>query len=170
MLAKQCALERKSNYGSGGKQDWRYLNQRSAAVKVQIFCEGRKNLAHLLLFVWHYIITSNYKWKMYQIFMAFSQYLNFNYISRVAVVDYWHVVNKTQVEGQNSRWPWSLWPQKICKQFWSQMRPFIAYFFMVDWCRLLNIILRGPSIIQSRLTWKKYKRFTKWKCTIAMIR
>jgi len=67
------------------------------------------------------------------------------------VVHYWHVVNKW-IEGQKPEWPWSLWPQKICKQFWSQMRPFIAYFFMVDWRRLLKLILRGPCIIQSRLT------------------
>ena len=44
--------------------------------KVQIFWEGLKNLAHLPLFCWHYLVVSNYKWKMGQILVAFSEYLN----------------------------------------------------------------------------------------------
>ena len=46
--------------------------------KVQIFWEGHKNLAHLPLFIWHYLVASNYKWKMGQIFVAFLEYLNFS--------------------------------------------------------------------------------------------
>ena len=46
--------------------------------KVQIFWEGHKNLAHLPLFIWHYLVASNYNWKMDQIFAAISEYLNFN--------------------------------------------------------------------------------------------
>ena len=30
------------------------------------------------LFFWHYLVTSNNKWKMGQNFVAFSEYLNFN--------------------------------------------------------------------------------------------
>ena len=45
--------------------------------KVQTFVEGNKNICHLPLFIfWHYLIASNYKWKMGQIFVAFSEYLN----------------------------------------------------------------------------------------------
>ena len=44
-----------------------YLN------KVQIFWEGHKNLAHLPLFIWHYLVASNYKWKMGHIFVQPSQ-------------------------------------------------------------------------------------------------
>ena len=33
-------------------------------IKVQIFWEGRTNLAHLPLFIGHYLVVSNYKWKM----------------------------------------------------------------------------------------------------------
>ena len=40
--------------------------------QVQIFWKDHKNLAHLPLF-----LTSNYKWKIGQIFEAFSEYLNF---------------------------------------------------------------------------------------------
>ena len=46
-------------------------------IKVRIFWKGHKNLAHLPLFILHYLIASNYKWKMDQILMAFSKYLNF---------------------------------------------------------------------------------------------
>ena len=46
-------------------------------IKVQIFWEGHKNLTHLPLFIWHYLVVSNYEWKMGQIFVAFSEYLNF---------------------------------------------------------------------------------------------
>ena len=50
---------------------------RKETGKVQIFWEVQKNLAHLPLFFWHYLVASNYKWKMGQIFVAFSEYLNF---------------------------------------------------------------------------------------------
>ena len=46
-------------------------------VKVQVFWKDHKNMAHLPLFIWHYLVSSNYKWKMGQIFVAFSEYLNF---------------------------------------------------------------------------------------------
>ena len=48
--------------------------------KVQIFSEGLQNLAHLLIFFWHCLVASNYNWKMGQIFVAFSEYLNFTSI------------------------------------------------------------------------------------------
>ena len=43
---------------------------------VQIFLEGHKNLAILPLFIWHYLVVSNSKRKMGQIFVAFSEYRN----------------------------------------------------------------------------------------------
>ena len=46
-------------------------------VKVQIFWEVHKNLAHLPLFIWHYLVASNYQRMMGQNFVAFSEYLNF---------------------------------------------------------------------------------------------
>ena len=46
-------------------------------LKVQMFWEGHKNLAHLPLFFWHYIVMSNDKWKMGQNCVAFLEYLNF---------------------------------------------------------------------------------------------
>ena len=44
--------------------------------KVQIYWEGHKSLADLPLFCWHYLVASNNKWKVGQIFVAFSKYLN----------------------------------------------------------------------------------------------
>ena len=46
--------------------------------KVQIFWEGHKHFFHLPLFIWHYLVVSSYKRKMVQIFVAFSEYRNFN--------------------------------------------------------------------------------------------
>ena len=46
--------------------------------KVQIFWEGHNNLVQLKNFIWHYLVASNYKWKMGKFFLAFSEYLNFN--------------------------------------------------------------------------------------------
>ena len=46
-------------------------------IKVQIFWEGRKNLVHLPIFIWHYLVASNHKWKMVQVFVVFSEYPNF---------------------------------------------------------------------------------------------
>ena len=47
-------------------------------LKVRIFWEGHKNLAHLLPFL-HYLVAPNSKWKMGQIVVAFSEHLNFTY-------------------------------------------------------------------------------------------
>ena len=47
-------------------------------IKVQILWESHKMLVHLPLFISHYLVASNYKWKMGQIFVAFSEYLNFS--------------------------------------------------------------------------------------------
>ena len=45
--------------------------------RVKIFWEGHKNLSHLPLFIWYYLGVSNCKWKMGQIFVSLSEYLNF---------------------------------------------------------------------------------------------
>ena len=45
--------------------------------KVQIFWEGHNFFSSLPLFIWHYLVASNYKWKKGHIFVAFSEYLNF---------------------------------------------------------------------------------------------
>ena len=50
--------------------------------KVQIFWECHKILAHLPLFFYNmYLVASNYKWKMGQIFLVFSENLNFTMAS-----------------------------------------------------------------------------------------
>ena len=54
-----------------------YDRNRDVLLKVQIFWKGHKNFSHLPLFIWHYLAASNYKWKMGQTFVAFSEYLNF---------------------------------------------------------------------------------------------
>ena len=54
-----------------------WKNFKGLSSKVRIFWEGQKDLAHFPIFFWHYILLSNYKWKMCQIFVAFSEYLNF---------------------------------------------------------------------------------------------
>ena len=53
-------------------------------LKVHIFWEGHKNLAHLPLIIWDYILGNAKKqWKVGQIFVAFSEYLNFNQVSKM---------------------------------------------------------------------------------------
>ena len=46
-------------------------------AKAHVFWEGHKNFTYLRIFIWHYLVTSNYKWKMGQIFVAFTDYLKF---------------------------------------------------------------------------------------------
>ena len=36
-------------------------------------------MSHLPLFIGHYLVASNYKWKMGQMFVTFSEYPNFTY-------------------------------------------------------------------------------------------
>ena len=45
-------------------------------IKFWYFEKAAKNLAHLF-FQFSYLVTSNYRWKMRQIFVAFPEYLNF---------------------------------------------------------------------------------------------
>ena len=67
---EQFAQDPVSSKGTGGH----LLSKR---LKGQLFWEGHKNLAHLLLIIW-LIWLSNLKKKMDRIFEAFSEYLNFN--------------------------------------------------------------------------------------------
>ncbi len=43
-----------------------------------MFWEGQTNLTHPPFFIFHYFVASNCRWKMWQIFVAFPEYLNFN--------------------------------------------------------------------------------------------
>ena len=58
---------------------WYFLKFRNKKiVKVQIFLDGHNNFSLLPVFIWHYLVASNHKWKMGQIFWAFSEYPNFS--------------------------------------------------------------------------------------------
>ena len=46
--------------------------------KVRIFWEGHKIRKKLPLKIWRYWVTSNFKWKIFSNFVAFSEYPNFN--------------------------------------------------------------------------------------------
>ena len=46
--------------------------------KVRIFWEGHKIWKNLPLKIWHYSVTSNFTWKIFSNFVAFSEYPNFN--------------------------------------------------------------------------------------------
>ena len=48
-------------------------------IKVRIFWEGHKIWKNLPLKIWHYSVTSNFKWMIFSNFVAFSEYLNFNF-------------------------------------------------------------------------------------------
>ena len=63
-----CAISGPHFFGQTN-QKWQ------CSFKVQIFWEGHKNLS--LLPIWLYLVASNYKWNLGQIFVAFSEYLNF---------------------------------------------------------------------------------------------
>ena len=47
-------------------------------VAHSIFWEGPTNWVHLLICIWHYLVASDHKWKISQIVVTFSEYLNFN--------------------------------------------------------------------------------------------
>ena len=47
-------------------------------VKVQFFWEGHKNLHNLQMVLDIYLVNLQTKWKIVQIFVAFSEKLNFN--------------------------------------------------------------------------------------------
>ena len=50
---------------------------RILCVKVGIFWEGHKIWKNLPLKIWRYWVASNFKWKIFSNFVAFSEYPNF---------------------------------------------------------------------------------------------
>ena len=50
------------------------------------YSEKATKISSIFQFFWHYLVASNYKWKMGQIFVAFSEYLNFNQSERFLFV------------------------------------------------------------------------------------
>ena len=50
--------------------------------KVRIFWEGHKIRKNLPLNIWGYLVASNFKWKMFSNFVAFSEYPNFTKMQR----------------------------------------------------------------------------------------
>ena len=50
--------------------------------KVRIFWEGHKIWKNLSLKIWHYSLTSNFKWKIFSNFVVFSEYPNFKAYQR----------------------------------------------------------------------------------------
>jgi hypothetical protein len=51
----------------------------AATIKVRIFWEGHKVWKNLPLKIWRYWVTSNFKWKIFSNFVAFSEYPNFKF-------------------------------------------------------------------------------------------
>ena len=50
--------------------------------KVRIFWEGHKIWKNLPLKIWRYSVTTNFKWKIFSNFVAFSEYPNFTSYSK----------------------------------------------------------------------------------------
>ena len=46
-------------------------------IKVRIFWEGHEIWKNLPLKIWGYSVTSNFKWKIFKNFVAFSEYPKF---------------------------------------------------------------------------------------------
>ena len=61
-------------------------DSKSLRGKVRIFWEGHKVWKNLPLRIWHYSVTSSFKWKMFSNFVAFSKYSNFNYITLTQII------------------------------------------------------------------------------------
>ena len=53
--------------------------------KVWTFWEGHKIWKNLPLLIWRYSVASNFKWKIFSNFVAFSEYLNFIVLRRIAI-------------------------------------------------------------------------------------
>ena len=55
----------------------RSFTEVSSTGKDQIFWEGRKIWKNLPLEIWRNLVRSNFKWKIFSNFVAFSEYPNF---------------------------------------------------------------------------------------------
>ena len=53
------------------------VENRRADSKFRYSEKGHTTFTHLPLFILHILVTSNWKWKMVQIFVDFSEYLDF---------------------------------------------------------------------------------------------
>ena len=81
----------------------------SRFVKVWIFWEGHKIGKNLPPKIWHYWVASNFKWKIFSNFVAFSEYPNFtlfrNKVEKVRnIYFYWYLICKTKYLQMVYRW------------------------------------------------------------------
>ena len=56
--------------------------------KVRIFWEGHKIWKNLPHKIWRYTVTSNFKWKIFSNFVAFSVYPNFRRIKIIKLLEF----------------------------------------------------------------------------------
>ena len=95
-------------------------------LKFQIFWEGHKDLTHLPLFIWHYLAASNFKRKINQIFIAFSEYLKFN-VWRLSIGKYKIWIFR---EGQKicKNLPLKIWRYSVSSNYkWKIFSNFVAF-------------------------------------------
>ena len=72
-------------------EDFATFNDKRDFAKVRIFWEGHKIQKNLPLKVWRYWVTSNFKWKIFSNFVAFSEYPNFNLVRFHNFKSRWHL-------------------------------------------------------------------------------
>ena len=58
--------------------------------KVQIFWEGHKFEKNLPLIIWRYSLVSNFKWKIFSNFVAFSEYVSKLYLGCETEGGHWN--------------------------------------------------------------------------------
>ena len=98
---------------------------------VQIFWEGHKNLANLPLFFWHYLVASNYKWKMGQISMWPSQKYVHTWTLRLLKALLHTLVFRSNISPSNMikkimiiwlfSWVWNWWFGPEWGRFWKML-------------------------------------------------
>ena len=74
-------LHRYTDYTHLETMGWNFVWSSILVFKVYILWECHKIWKNLPLEIWRYSLTSNFKWKIFLNFVAFSEYPNFTYLT-----------------------------------------------------------------------------------------
>ena len=104
-------------------------------IKVQVFCEGHKNLTQSSSCFWRYLVMSKPKGRLDQILVAFLEYLNFNYkqICLIAKTSFYKSNVSTLKKKKNLQIAQFLWQFKKARTAKKNLG-YLAHIYVLVYC------------------------------------
>ena len=121
------------------------MEQRRLTYKVRIFWEGHKIWKNLSPKIWGYSVASNFQWKIFSNFVAFSEYPNFetklSFSARTVEMNLFIRVNLLVVfllDALLDAPEWGFDPDSFCCLEWSWVLRVLWDMVLYPWCGLFG--------------------------------